>query len=39
MAKTKIQNIPVGPFPAMLVGAEVNGRPAGRLACIKGTGP
>ncbi len=27
MKKVKIQNVPFGPFPAMLAGADVNGRP------------
>ncbi len=27
MKKVKIQNVPFGPFPTMLVGADVNGRP------------
>ena len=40
MKKIKLDNRPVGPFPAMLVGAAVNGRPtytavgAGGCACL-----
>jgi len=40
MKKIKIENRPVGPFPAMIVGATVNGKPtyttvgAGGCACL-----
>jgi flavin reductase (DIM6/NTAB) family NADH-FMN oxidoreductase RutF len=41
MNKTKLQNQPVGPFPAMIVGAMKNGKPtyttvgAGGCACLE----
>lgn len=41
MNKIKIRNMPVGPFPAMLVGADVDGKPnyatvgAGGCACLE----
>lgn len=38
MAKTKIRNYPIGPFPVVLAGAEVEGKPnfvtAGACGCV-----
>jgi len=38
VAKTKVKNYPVGPFPVVLAGAEVEGRPnfvtAGACGCV-----
>ena len=38
MAKAKIRNYPIGPFPTVIAGAEVEGRPnfttAGASGCV-----